>query len=117
MTRRHTVLGGILVFLALGSAAVALTRAPSAAREVVYAVPLGASARADTVSVLPSNIVLHVGDTLIIRNDDTAAVKVGPFLVEPGQRLVKTYQEAGVYDLECSVHPDGRLQIVVLADR
>jgi plastocyanin len=50
---------------------------------------------------------------LIIRNDDAAAVQIGPFPVAPGQGFIQTYHNRGTYELVCSIHEGQRLRIVV----
>ncbi len=118
MRRRRTALLAVLAVLcvaAIGVAAFAFA-SRSDGREVVYLVPAGTAARiaaGESVNVLPSTILLRVGDTLVIRNQDTAAVQLGPFRIDAGQTLSHRYRTAGVYDLECTVHKDGKLTIVV----
>jgi hypothetical protein len=85
-------------------------------REVVFAVPAGTAARleaGEAVQVLPQTIRLRQNDTLIIRNDDTAMVQIGPFPVAPGQRFVQQYYNRGTYTLVCSFHGGEDLKIVV----
>jgi plastocyanin len=113
--RSRVALLAVVVVATVGLAVFALSRT-SEAKEVVYLVPAGTAARVaagESVSVLPATILLNVGDTLVIRNQDAAAVQVGPFRIEPGQTLSHLYRAVGVYDLECSVHKDGKLTIVV----
>ena len=117
MLRRRRVGVAALAAIIVAAALLALTQLGGhEAREVAFVVPPGTAERlaaGETVSVLPSTILLRVGDTLVIRNDDTAAVQVGPFRVDPGQRLAHQYRNPGTYELECSVHADGTLRIVV----
>lgn len=106
----------IVVLLALVAAAIVFASQWDRPHEVAYVVPAGTAARiasGETVSVLPSEIQLRTGDTLVVRNDDTEAVQIGPFRVDPGQRLSHRYRTAGTYDLVCSVHPKEALRIVV----
>jgi plastocyanin len=84
--------------------------------EVVFAVPPGTVARqaaGTAISVLPATITLQQNDVLIIRNDDTVPVQIGPFPIMPGQRFVQQYFNAGTYDLVCTIHQGQRLRIVV----
>lgn len=106
----------LLTLLALVGVGLVFASERGAPREVAYVVPAGTAARiaaGDAVNVLPAVIELRSGDTLVIRNDDSAPVQVGPYLVDPGQRLSHQYRSAGTYDLVCSVHPQGSLLIVV----
>jgi hypothetical protein len=107
-----------LALLALGAAGWWWYRGRDEARQVVYAVPPGTVARlaaGEELAVLPDQINLTLGarDILVIRNDDTQPVQVGPFKVEPGQRFTQRYYNRGTYDLICSIHRSERLRIVV----
>ena len=83
-----------------------------AAGQVAYAM-LARLAAGEQVEVLPQTITLRRNDTLVIRNDDTQPVQIGPFPIAPGQRFVQQYVDAGTIDLVCSVHQGERLRIVV----
>jgi hypothetical protein len=87
-------------------------------RQVVYVIPAGTSAQiasGASVSVLPTTIELerNVRDTLVIRNDDTQPLQIGPYLVAPGQRFVQRYPNRGTFDLLCSIHPSQRMRVIV----
>lgn len=114
-TRRLLI---VLVLLALGGAGWWWRYGRDEARQVVYAVPLGTAARlaaGEAVMVLPDqiNLVLGTHDILVIRNDDTQPVQIGPFKIAPGQRFTQQYYNRGTYDLICSIHRSERLRIVV----
>jgi plastocyanin len=84
----------------------------------VYSVPAGTIERlanGEDVAVLPQQIKLTLGvaDILVIRNDDTQPMQVGPFKVEPGQSFTQQYYNRGTYALVCSIHRGEQLQIVV----
>jgi hypothetical protein len=88
------------------------------ARQLVFSVPPGTAARlaaGEELEVLPRTIELRLGgqDTLVIRNDDSAPVQIGPYRVEPGQRFVQRYRSAGTFDLICSLHGGARMRVVV----
>ena len=87
-------------------------------RSLIFAVPPGSVARiqaGEELELLPSTIrlSLHGKDTLVIRNDDTQSITVGPFLIAPGQRFEQRYYNAGTYDLICTLHSSQRLRVVV----
>lgn len=117
-TRRLAGLGVLaLVLLTLGATSWWFRGRPEA-RQVVYVVPAGTVARlaqGEDIAVLPQQINLTLGaaDILVIRNDDTQSVQIGPFKIEPGQRFMQQYYNRGTYDLICSIHRSERLQIVV----
>ena len=114
--RRRALIGAALVVLVALAASLAWWWSAQRGREVVFAVPPGTVARlaaGESLQVLPQTIMLKRNDTLVIRNDDTELVQIGPFPVAPGQRFVQQYVDAGTIDLVCSVHPGERLRIVV----
>jgi hypothetical protein len=115
------LLVGLLIALSLfaPSALRRWSEQRAAARQVVFAVPPGTAARlaaGEQVSVLPATITLALDqqDTLIIRNDDTQPVQIGPFKIEPGQRFTQQYFNTGSYDLICTLHASGRLRVIVI---
>lgn len=87
-------------------------------RQVVFMVPAGyAKQKAGGVAppILPETIELVRGvrDTLIIVNQDTEAIQVGPYLVAPGQRFTQRYASRGTFDLICSIHESERMRVIV----
>jgi len=94
-------------------------RGPSEAqRQALFSIPPGTAARlaaGETVEVLPStiNLTLNQRDILVIRNDDSVPVQIGPFTIDPGQRFSQRYYNRGTYELMCTIHADQRLRVVV----
>jgi len=87
-------------------------------RQLIFEIPPGTAARiaaGEVVNIFPSTIVIDLRqkDTLVIQNNDSEEVTIGPFKIVPGQRLVQRYWSPGVYELICSVHPGEQLRIVV----
>lgn len=79
-------------------------------------VPEGAGALGsgiDTASLLPRRLEVAVGDILVIDNHDDRAHTVGPYTVAAGQRLEHRFTHEGVIEGECTLHPSGRVTIVV----
>lgn len=119
--RRHMVtiaLGTLALLIGLGLGAVLLREARLEARSYVVRVPPGTAARiaaGEPIEVFPQQIELKLSqhDTLVIRNDDSEAITIGPYRVAPGQRFVQRYEGPGTFDLICSVHPVEQLRIVV----
>jgi len=116
---RRTVLAVVLAVVAVaGLAALALAprddgRTPETIEVVV---PEGAGALGsgvDTAELLPRRLEVSVGDRLVIDNRDTNTVTVGPYTVAPGQRLEQTFTREGVIEGVCTLHPSGRVTIVV----
>lgn len=119
LARRAIGAVALAVALLAALAGVWWWRGPSeAARQVVYAVPPGTAARlaaGQAVEVLPAtiNLTLNQHDILVIRNDDTQPVQIGPFTIDPGQRFVQRYYNRGTYELLCTIHADQRLRVIV----
>lgn len=89
-----------------------------AQRTVTYRIAPGTAAgitAGERVDVFPAEIRLTLAeqDTLVIRNDDSEAVTIGPFRIAPGQQFRQRYYGPGTYDLVCSIHPGQQLRIVV----
>jgi hypothetical protein len=87
-------------------------------RQLVFVVPPGTVAKianGEEVQVLPDLIEMSLDgqDTLIIRNDDTAEILVGPYKIAPGQQFRQQFFNPGTFELNCSVHKSDILRIVV----
>ena len=79
-------------------------------------VPAGAGelgSGVSTAELLPRRLEVEVGDTLVIDNQDEVAHTVGPYTVAAGQRLEHRFNDEGVIEGECTLHPSGRVTIVV----
>lgn len=114
MRQRGVVIGIAVVIVALLGAA--WWWSTQRGREVVFTIPPQTSVRlaaGEDVQVLPETITLQRNDTLIIRNDDSENVQIGPFLVMPGQRFIQQYYNRGTYELLCSVHKGDQIRIIV----
>jgi hypothetical protein len=88
------------------------------ARTLEFRVPPGTAARiaaGETPEILPAVITLQIGvaDILVIANDDSEPVTIGPYRIAPGQRFIQRYYSPGQFDLVCSLHADQQLQIIV----
>jgi hypothetical protein len=109
--RRHPVglaLGGLIL----------MSAARAASRTYVVRVPPGTVARiaaGEEVAIFPQRIELKLSeyDTLVVRNDDSETITIGPYRIEPGQRFVQRYEGPGTFELICSIHGDQGLSIVV----
>jgi hypothetical protein len=116
--QRSTVLVAACVGLFIGLFIGGLWLWDRQARELVFAIPPGTAARqsaGEEVAIFPPMIAIDLNrqDTLVIRNDDSVPVTVGPFRVEPGQRFVQRYRSPGTFELLCSAHGGETLRIVV----
>lgn len=85
-------------------------------QQYVVDIPEGTSdrmARGEAVELIPSTLELDVGDTIVIVNNDARPQEVGPFNVRAGETLRYTFDRAGTYLGNCTVHPSGKVEIVV----
>lgn len=116
---------GIVVIVVLVTVALFRSRGPTATverasdREQVtheYVIPGGTAARiadGETVEIVPERLVVQVGDTVRIRNDDTEASNVGIFYVRPGETVTMRFSTPGLLEGVCDVHPSGQFVIDV----
>lgn len=79
-------------------------------------VPPGTAARIDAgeeIALLPRELVVEVGDELVVRNRDDAVHEVGPYIVGPGETIRQQFTDPGQIEGLCTLHPSGRVRIVV----
>jgi hypothetical protein len=118
-SQRIALIGGIVALVAVvAGGAWWWSIRPSEARQVVFTVPPGTvnrMAAGEPVNILPGtiDIVLDQQDTLVIRNEDTQPIQIGPYKIQPGQQFSQRFYNPGTFDLLCSVHESERLRIVV----
>lgn len=82
-----------------------------------YTIPLGTADRIEAgepVEIVPREMVVEVGESIRIVNDDDEGHIVGVFYVGAGETLTKQFASAGVLEGECSVHPSGQFTLRVL---
>ena len=65
----------------------------------------------DSVGRLPDPLVVHVGQTIRIRNLDAASQQVGPFFVRAHETVTQRFLTEGRLAGVCPLHPTGRLEI------
>lgn len=83
-----------------------------------YVIPAGTSARiaaGEVVEIVPQRLVVGVGDTVRVRNEDVEASNVGIFYVRPGETVTMRFSSPGVLEGVCDVHPSGQFVIDVRA--
>lgn len=81
-----------------------------------FVIPAGTGDAIDAgepVDILPERIALDVGDVIEIVNDDERNHLVGPFFVRAGETFRHRFSSPGEFEGECSVHPSGRVVVVV----
>jgi len=77
-------------------------------RTVEIEIPPGTAAKVsggEQVSSLPEEMVFVVGDTLKVRNRDSAAHELGPLYIPPGSSASLRMDDASQYVLGCSFQP------------
>ena len=79
-------------------------------------VPEGTGARiadGESVDLIDADLRLAVGDRLVIENRDDQLHQVGPFPVRAGETFDHQFRSPGIFEGECSIHPDNRVVITV----
>ena len=79
-------------------------------------VPAGTQERilaGEVIDVMPNRIELRVGDTLLIRNEDSVTQSVGPYMVAAGREMTLTYGSVGRYEGYCPLSADETYEIIV----
>lgn len=79
-------------------------------------IPEGTGAAVDAgedVDVVPAEIELSVGDTLVLINEDSRPHVVGPFTVMADDDYTHTFDSEQELVGECSAHPDRSVRITV----
>ena len=90
---------------------------PSVTPQVDVTIPAGTGSRIDrgeVVDLLPERLVVRVGDTIRITNDDSRGHLAGPFFVGAGETLRQTFLRPGEVTGQCSIHSSGQITVDVL---
>lgn len=117
-SRRRLLPLGIVVIVALPAVIAVLIAVIGSLRadHVLIEVPPGTAARIDAgeqVELIPRVLEVAVGDTIEIRNHDSAPHEVGPYYVAAGQTVRQTFMSPGEIVGMCSLHPSGEVTIIV----
>jgi hypothetical protein len=122
-TGRNRSVWPALAFLALlcvaGALVVAVVFRPGTAlphKIYEYTVPSGTVARIEAgekLYVFPRQLDVRVGDQLVIHNNDTRVIEVGPYTVDRNATLAQTFNQPGTIVGICTIHPSGRVTINV----
>lgn len=113
---RVTPVKSLLVLLALAAIAWWGATHYQAARTITYIIPPGASQRlagGEEVIDMPRQLVINVGDTIIIENQDETVHTFGPFTLLPHTKLTKQFKTARIYQNACTFHQDKQMTLVV----
>jgi plastocyanin len=85
--------------------------------EFDYVIPPGTADRiaaGEEVEIVPQELVMNVGESIRIVNDDEVGHIVGVFYVGAGETLTQRFDSAGELSGECSVHPSGSFTLRVV---
>ena len=75
-------------------------------KTVVLTIPPGTSLQvASGTSVIPANMVIVVGDTLLVRNQDSITHTLGPLVIPPASSAKMTLNQIGNLAYTCSFEP------------
>ena len=111
------VLACLAVLVVIGALAVAIVRHPSSPHShsiYEYTVPPGtveAIEAGQKIYVFPRSLDVRVGDQLVIHNDDTRVIEVGPYTIDRNATLAQTFTQPGTIIGICTIHPSGRVTI------
>ena len=118
MPPRNILIKRLLISLVLGILiGVAVSEIPfiflretaRAPQEIVLTIPLGTAeqvARGEQPPSIPADMIFVVGDTLIVKNDDTADHKLGPLWIPAHASAEMPLGEVGNLAYECTFQPN-----------
>ena len=84
-----------------------------------YVIPPGTAERiaaGEPVEIVPAELVVEVGDSLRIVNEDSSDHIVGVFFVAAGETLTQRFNSVALLEGECSVHQSGSFSLRVVED-
>jgi len=105
-----------VAFVVVGQGASGSTAATAEPSTYGVVIPKGTGKRIASgfhLFLIPADLQLHVGDSLVVVNDDTQVHQVGPFFVRPGETMTHTFVEPGRFVGACTFHPAGQVAIEV----
>lgn len=81
-----------------------------------YTVPVGTAARiarGEDPQFFPAILVVGLGDTLAVENQDTVAHTVGPLAARPNETYKFRFTKLGEFQGPCTIHPSQQTKIIV----
>lgn len=70
--------------------------------------------RGEILDVFPRELEVHVGDEIVIENQDSFNHMIGPFGIRAGETLRHVWASAGAIEGECTFIPEQKVIIRVL---
>jgi len=107
------------VLLVVGVALLIVVFAGRSDRDPVtyrYVIPAGTGDRiaaGEQVEIVPSRLVVHVGDRLLLRNRDDVQHHMGPLVVDPNGLLSMSFSDEGTIEGVCTLNQAGSARIIV----
>lgn len=113
-----SVLAGLLLSALISEFAYVLLRTSPdrGPQKIELTIPAGTAervARGETDPAIPSDMVFVAGDTLIVKNRDTVAHKLGPLFIPAGAESSLNLDSVSSYAYACSCQPDKYIGIEV----
>lgn len=108
-----TVVGGALSLASWVLSGDIAARLP---QTVEFVIPAGTATRIEAgegAPAIPPDFTFLVGDTLVLRNEDSAAHAMGPYPVQAGSTLRIPLLQATTRSYLCTFHPQGAVDLVV----
>jgi hypothetical protein len=100
---------GLLSGLALNEIAFALLHETSRAPKIIeLVIPKGTAeqvARGESPPTIPKSMFFVVGDTLVLKNNDSVHHELGPLWIPSGSSASLTLNDAQTYAFSCSFQP------------
>lgn len=84
-----------------------------------YTVPAGTAARiarGEDPEFFPATLVVGLGDTLAVENQDTVPHTVGPLAARPNETYRFRFTKKGEFQGPCTIHPSQQTKIIVAPD-
>ena len=81
-----------------------------------YTVPAGTAARiarGEDPQFFPAVLVVGLGDTLAVENQDSVPHTVGPLAARPNETYKFRFTKTGVFPGPCTIHPSQQTKIIV----
>ena len=82
--------------------------------DLAFTIPAGASKLGGQTTLLPSPLVMHVGQVIRIVNNDDVGYDLGTFYVGPRETMTQRAVSTGSYTSACTLHPSGRITLTIV---
>lgn len=116
-SHRRTISLGRLVAALLACTMISSCTSEAPAVHHKFVIPLGTARLATTnraPEIFPSKLVVHVGDSLTIVNNDEFDQEIGPYVVKANTTLKQHFASAGVLQGSCKMSATGTVLITIL---